>query len=223
MIRCVVFDFDGTLVDSNYIKHSTFFEVAAHFVNGREVMSRIMDAPDPGTRHEVFDKFVAQIETNPDSRAQLGADLAKRYSELCHREVSCAPEIPGVSKILRKLASTGIRMFISSATPNEPLIDLVQARGLKDFMDGVFGAPESKVGHISQIRKLMSLSPREIMYVGDSEVDQQAAEAAQCCFVGLQITEGRFAAQPERTMNTLMELPAIIEEFNASDIGRGEE
>ena len=54
MIRCVVFDFDGTLVDSNAIKRAAFFE-AVHTVDPNGAyMEKVLQAPKPGDRFEVM-------------------------------------------------------------------------------------------------------------------------------------------------------------------------
>lgn len=214
MIRCVVFDFDGTLVDSNHIKRDAFLEIAERYAAGRETMARILDMPGIGTRYRVFEKFVAELDISPDARGVIVADLVESYTDRCFNEIGRAAEIAGARTTLDRLAADGLRLFISSATPTEPLKDLVEARGLGPLMEGVFGAPESKAEHIRQIQRTTGLTVGEIMYVGDSDADSQAAEETDCQFVGILLDGSRFAIRPEVYVTSIVQVPAMIEKVN---------
>ena len=56
MIRCVAFDFDGTLVLSNEIKGGFFFEVASNFPGGKSCMESIL-LDQSGDRYAIINKF----------------------------------------------------------------------------------------------------------------------------------------------------------------------
>lgn len=219
MIRCVVFDFDGTLVDSNHIKRDAFLGVAERYARGRATMARILDMPGIGTRYKVFEKFVAELDISPDAREVTAADLVESYTDRCFNEIGRAPEIVGARATLDRLAADGLRLFISSATPTEPLQDLVEARGLGSLMEGVFGAPERKDEHVRRIQKTTGLNATEILYVGDSDADSRAAFDAKCRFVGVVLDQARFSMRPEVCVTSLEQLPGIIETFNAADRG----
>jgi phosphoglycolate phosphatase-like HAD superfamily hydrolase len=218
MIRCVVFDFDGTLVDSNHIKRDAFLGVAERYAAGRETMVRILDMPGIGTRDKVFEKFVAELGIGPDARG-AAAELVMCYTDRCFSEIGRANEIMGARALLDRLAADGLRLFISSATPAGPLKDLVEARGLGPLMEGVFGAPERKDEHVRRIQKNTGLNVSEILYVGDSDADNRAAFEAKCRFVGVVLDQARFSIRPEVCVNSLEQLPGIIETFNAADRG----
>lgn len=57
MIRCVVFDFDGTLVRSDNIKRASFLAVVRNFDPHGELMARVL-TEQPGDRHAIFKRFV---------------------------------------------------------------------------------------------------------------------------------------------------------------------
>ena len=58
-IRCVAFDFDGTLVDSNAVKRSAYFEVARCEDPGGRLVSAVLAERPHADRHEVL-RVVAQ-------------------------------------------------------------------------------------------------------------------------------------------------------------------
>jgi phosphoglycolate phosphatase-like HAD superfamily hydrolase len=214
MIHCVVFDFDGTLVDSNQIKHDMFLEISARFENGLAVMSGILSAPEAGDRYDIFDRFVAKIRKDPGGCSQLSSELATSYSDSCHREIAVAPEIPGASDALKQLVSAGIRVFISSATPTEPLLKLIEARGLSRLVQGVFGGPSSKESHIKEIRRITSLDAGKILYVGDTDSDRKAAASAAVHFIGIKQCQDQMLDDSVHTIENLVGFFELIQTLN---------
>ncbi len=225
MIRCAIFDFDGTLVDSNAIKYTSFLDVAAELPGGVKAMAGVIDSLADATRYEIFDRFVANMHVPEVQRIARSRDLADRYSALCYFEVSKAAEITGAHSALQRLSSSGVHLFVSSATPTEPLRDLIRARGWDGMFHGVYGAPESKQAHIRKILDEGGWLPEEIVYVGDSDTDAIAATQIGCAFIGVCIDgeQGRFSTCPEQRVATLEMLPELIAGPTASALKTKEE
>lgn len=212
MIRCVVFDFDGTLVDSNAIKFSSFLDVAGELPGGVEVMAGVINSQTSATRYEIFDCFVADMQIPQSQRAALSCEMAAKYTALCYSEISKATEITGIQVALGRLAVQGLRLYVSSATPTEPLRALIRARGWHRIFHGVYGSPASKETHVRQIISEGRWAPEELVYVGDSDADALAAAETGCGFIGVCLDgkQGRFSKQPEQHVATMEMLPDLI-------------
>lgn len=212
MIRCAVFDFDGTLVDSNAIKYSSFLDVAAELPGGVKTMASVIGRLTNATRYEIFDRFVIDMRIPVAQQAAFSRELAEKYSVLCHDAISKAAEISGAHAALQRLRAQGVRLFVSSATPTEPLCGLIQAREWGKVFDGVYGAPALKQAHIRQILDEGGWTPEELVYVGDSDVDAVAAAKIGCVFIGVCINgeQGRFSTRPTQRITTLEILPELI-------------
>lgn len=212
MICCVVFDFDGTLVDSNAIKYDSFLDVAGELPGGVETMAAVIDRQAHATRYEIFDYFVADMHVPHLQRVALSCEMAAKYTALCYSEISKAADIAGVQVALGRLAEKGVRLFVSSATPIEPLRAIIRARGWHEIFDDVYGAPASKETHIRQILSDGGWVPEELVYVGDSDADAIAASEVGCGFIGVCLDgkQGRFSKQPEQHVATMEMLPNLI-------------
>ena len=202
MIKGVVFDFDGTLVDSNKIKINTFYEVTKDIIGAEVVLNKILSSPEAGDRYSIFNALTKEFIFLHN--IVLDAEkLSEKYTELCEYKISLAPEINGAFRALKELRSLGISIFISSATPEFTLKKIIKIRGWESFFDMVLGSPNNKLEHLQTILKENNFSKLEVMYVGDSEVDQNASLLAGCKFVGVGEDWSRFRSRPSILLNTL--------------------
>ena len=217
MIGCVIFDFDGTLVNSNAIKNEAFYTVAAKLSQERLALERILSLSDIGDRHNVFERFSTAIGVGSDEEnLALARELSNAYTELCYSQISTAPEIKGATDTLKQLATMNIRRFISSATPYSALTKLVASRVLPCKIHDIYGAPMTKVEHILHISSSTKLKPEEIIYVGDSEGDLSAATKTGCNFVAVRVGgENRFTTEPDFVVDNLLEILPIIDMLSA--------
>ena len=52
-IRCIVFDFDGTLVESNPIKREAYYEIFARTTGSADVLERVIRANPEADRYGI--------------------------------------------------------------------------------------------------------------------------------------------------------------------------
>src|SRR6476646_1214061 len=112
-ISVLVFDFDGTLVESNAIKRRAFFDSVDAHAGGAARMARILDRVT-GDRSAVFTAYIADAVSHGQSVAQDAAAFVQCYSERVDTLVAAAPEMPGALSLLEQLRHKRYRAFVNS-------------------------------------------------------------------------------------------------------------
>jgi phosphoglycolate phosphatase-like HAD superfamily hydrolase len=221
VIRCIVFDFDGTLVDSNAIKRRAFFDVLRGLDPDGAAVGAALEA-HPGADRYALTREIARALAGrgalPGGRSieDWAREWAEAYTQQCEREVSRCDEIPGARSALERLRERGVALFVSSSTPAGPLARLLELRSLAGCFRGVYGAPETKLEALRRIQRDEGVTADEMLVVGDGEDDRSAAAALGCHFVAV-VREGpdRFGRPPRRRVRALDELPRIVDELDA--------
>lgn len=181
-IRCVVFDFDGTLVESNPIKRGTYFEVLADVPGAAEVLERVLLEHPRADRTGILAKAREELEGQGTVLSPV-AELVANYSSICEERVIACAALPGALAALEELSSTH-PLYLASATPEDALSRVVAGRRWRELFRGVYGGPRTKPENLSRIALREAIPEAEIVYVGDAAVDRDAAEAFGCPFLG---------------------------------------
>src|SRR5262245_24214708 len=112
MIRVVVFDFDGTLVDSNPIKEACLYKTVSDLDGGAALISEVRK--QGGDRFALFNEFASRYygRTDPQSVPARSQALAHRYGECCYRGIAGAAERSGARHALSTLYRRGLKLWV---------------------------------------------------------------------------------------------------------------
>jgi len=213
MIGAVVFDFDGTLVDSNAIKRQCYDDVFAESPDAGPLIERtVVDFP-AFSRYEVIARVLEQLGETPDRLAKRTRELSRRYTTLCEERIRKTDDFDGVPETLALLGRR-YRVVINSATPQDCLRRVVLSRLWHKHCDWVLGGPATKRENLQHIGKRFSLRPREMVFVGDGDLDSEAAKAFGCHFVRAHPSCSEAPVCAELLIKRMSELPSIIEQFS---------
>lgn len=212
MIRTVVFDLDGTLLDtladlSNSVNYSlrkhglqerSISEIRMFLGNGiRYLMKRsVGDAVDEAHFEEVFQTFRSHY-------VQHCLDTTKPY--------------PGIMPLLTQLKAHGVKMAIVS-NKLHPAVQELSERFFKGYITSAVGESATvrrKPNPDAVIRALeeMQSGREEAIYMGDSEVDLQTAANAQlpCALVTWGFRDEAFLRRlPLRADTVLLHTPTDL-------------
>jgi phosphoglycolate phosphatase len=223
MIRCVGFDFDGTLVDSNAIKRNSFFDGFSDLDPNGETVAHVLDVVCPGDRYDIVREIAARLRDGgvipADSDIETFARRrAAAYTQRCEEAVAKCPEIPGATATLEWLAARGLPLYVNSATPAEPLRRVIELRSMARHFRLSLGGPASKGENLATICSDAGVSPQELLFVGDGEDDRSAALTFGCPFAAVvQGGPSRFSAAPTIRIADLHALPPVVEQFQEEE------
>jgi phosphoglycolate phosphatase-like HAD superfamily hydrolase len=181
--RALVFDFDGTLVESNEIKWRGF-EVA--FADFPERLSEIMAYCRQHHHTPRGEKFRHVWEQVLGLRYTVVIDgmLHARFAAATTQQVIDAPERPGALRFLRQVTRSHLTVVLSS-TPEDTLTQILAARGWREYFTIVRGAPVDKAAWLRTFPGHHDLRVTDVVFFGDTQEDARAAEAAGCRFVAV--------------------------------------
>jgi HAD superfamily hydrolase (TIGR01509 family) len=182
-VHAVLFDVDGTLIDSNYLHAVTWWEAFAQA--GYDVpMARIHRAIGMGTS-QLLDRLLP-ADRDRDGDSALGAAEAALYSVYWPR----LRPLPGAAALLRACRRHGLRVILASSANPRELSVLRAALDADDAIDDATSAGD--VDHSKPAPDLVEVAldraaagPGEAVFVGDSIWDAQACQRAGVLCVGV--------------------------------------
>ncbi|PKN76416.1 MAG: hypothetical protein CVU52_04845 [Deltaproteobacteria bacterium HGW-Deltaproteobacteria-10] len=185
MIRAVIFDFDGVIIESAQLKTEAFRKLFSQWPNKvDQIVSYHLK--NMGVSRYVKIKYFYGSVLNEPYTEEVGAELGRQFSDIVLDEVMKAPFVKGTLNFLEKKYRDYL-LFIASGTPESELYEIINYRDIKKYFTQIFGTPATKTAIIKQIMKRYSLQKDQVVFVGDAESDLNAARATGIPFI-LRIT-----------------------------------
>ncbi|OYX41080.1 MAG: phosphoglycolate phosphatase [Rhodobacterales bacterium 32-67-9] len=184
----VIFDLDGTLIDSAPAIHAVSNAVLAELGFGALTLPQVRGFVGKGVPNLVRQLLIAS-GADPDGplSGQVETALVARYET----DVAGNVPYPGVPEALAALAGFGCRLAVCTNKPYRPAEAALRHVGLWDRFELVIGGdslPSRKPDPAMLHHAHEQLGGGAMIYVGDSEVDAETAVNAEAPF--LLFTEG---------------------------------
>jgi len=209
----VIFDLDGTLIDSEADLASSV-NATRHFM-GREPLAPSVVASYVGNGAPVLMRRALGPEASEQDVARALDYFIRYYHQHCLDETKL---YPGTREMLDALHAADRRLAILTNKPVRISHRIVEGLGLKEHFFEVYGGNsfEQKKPHPIGIERLLEttgLSPVLTLMVGDSGVDVETARNAGVAACG--VTFGLSphtvrAAEPDYLIDAMAELTPIV-------------
>jgi HAD superfamily hydrolase (TIGR01509 family) len=179
----VLFDIDGTLIDSNYLHVHAWqraFSEQGHVVESWRIHRRI--GMDGST---LLDELVPGIADDAADRVQ---DLNSRYyQELTY----LLRPLPGALQLLDAVAAKGLQVVLATSAPEDELAILRKVLDRDDIVSAMTSSadvdtakPEPGIVQVALDRA--AVDPSRAVFVGDSVWDVRAANRAGVPCIGVE-------------------------------------
>jgi len=219
MIRLVLFDLDGTLIEFNY-NYSLARRIIIEKLVEMGVERSILSDSKPASVN--LEEAVSFMRGKGLNEEQLRALRRRVYEAVEPLELEAAgnPVVrDGIVELLNWLVGTGVKMAVCTNNCRKASSIILEKSGLKAFFKHVFTRDDVErikpfPDLILKACKVIGVPPEETIHVGDSPIDVAAARGAGAIPVGVASSLWSFEklreAGAEHTVSNAYELKKVI-------------
>jgi len=178
-IKAVLFDFDGTLVDSARDLAETLNRLLAEEGVAALSLEAVKDMIGDGVG-KLVERGLSAVGADPSRAPALTPRFLQLYEEHAARHTR---PYPGVAEALEQLRHRGLRLGVVTNKPTGPTLEILKAFALARFFDAVVCGdtlpkrkPDPAPLLVAAAR--LEIAPAETIMVGDNYHDVAAARAA---------------------------------------------
>jgi len=219
--RLIVFDWDGTLVDTTAAISGAMQCAAADL--GLEV-------PDDRLASHVIGLGMddALRLAVPALQAHQRPAFFERYRQHYFARATELVTFPGAAELLSDLRQMGVMLAVATGKSRVGLERALEQLGWRRLFEATRcadeGEPKPHPWMLEDLFDELSVHPREAVMIGDTSHDLRMAEAAGCRAVavsyGAHPKEHLLAHQPFALVNEVAGLRAVLQELVAGNAGR---
>ena len=182
MLKAIVLDFDGVILESVDLKTRAFRALFKDYPQHLDRIVKLHRENGGMSRYEKFGIIYRDYLKQPLTESQE-ARLGREFSQFIEHEILTCSFVPGALEFLRQ-ASEHLPLFLVSGTPETELLEIVRQRQLESYFRNVSGSPRSKDVLLGAILTDNGWRPSEAVFVGDSMTDFRAAQSIGMPFIG---------------------------------------
>ncbi|MEM3365420.1 MAG: HAD-IA family hydrolase [Candidatus Methanomethyliaceae archaeon] len=212
VVKGIVFDLDGTLVDSvDSIWRASDFVLRSNGYRGldREEVVKVMGKT-------IFDLFLSvEPRLSPQEQHKLFEEYRRTYMNF----IEHTKLIPKVREVLLFLRSRRLKMAVVTTKSRENAEKILSFFGIRSFFDLVIGFEDVRehkpsAEPIMRAAEGLGLQASELVVVGDTEVDIRAGREGGALTVavktGVTPLEKIIAESPNFLIESVSDLPEVL-------------
>jgi phosphoglycolate phosphatase len=182
----VVFDYDGTLIDSKQVKVRNYRDAIIAVFSPPE--TTCSDIEESCLRTMGANRFLQLEDTlgilGMKASEEQKKEWSRRYSALNRKTIPYVSEFPSVRRMLRGLEQAGYSLFAASGILEDEFLRELADRDLSRFFLEAKGGDKEAF-----LKSLMERGFEPILFVGDTIYDQRTAEEAGVSFFLIETDE----------------------------------
>jgi HAD superfamily hydrolase (TIGR01509 family) len=185
LLKAVIFDVDGTLIDSVDLHARAWQEALARF--GKQVEYERVRYQIGKGGDQLMPVFLSEKELE-----EFGDELETYRGELFKREyISRVKGFPAVPELFERVRAEGLRIALASSAKADELEVYKKAAGIEGLVEEETSSDDAEKSKPhpdifeAALSRLGDVSPAEAVVVGDTPYDAEAAGKAGMKTVGL--------------------------------------
>lgn len=187
-IKCVIFDFDDTIVFSEKMKKGVFWNLSKQYNevgisyynnfinNGLSREDYLRGLSETVIKHSLIDNNSAKF---------LYSLLLDKFNNTITNNLKNSKLIPNVDMFIKYLYDKNYVLYISSKSNEQDIISTLKHKNLLQYFKGIYGLPYSKNIHFKLIREREKIEGKNICFFGDSMSDYITSIDEKTHFIGI--------------------------------------
>jgi len=184
MIKNIIFDFDGVILDSMPIRELGFREILSDYDDTLvEKLLSYHEANGGLSRYVKIAYFYEEILHKQITQEQI-VELAEAFSHIMREKLTDRNYLIEETLAFLKQNHQHYRLHIASGSAQEELRYLCDKLGVADYFLSIHGSPVHKNDLVQMILSENSYNPKETILIGDSINDHEASRHNNIDFYG---------------------------------------